>query len=132
MGFRACQDSAIEGAVAEGNEERIDWLELLRELDRDGAGAFGDCAEQSVLDVHLTVLRCMTLGHVLGLVEVIALQLDPGAERAHALDLERVCAAGGEDGEPPSALATRVGHALPEVAGRRADKSLRDVTQSVE
>jgi len=60
------------------------------------------------------------------------LELDLRAERAHALDLQRARVVGGEDGDLDPALAARVGHALAEVAGGRADDGLRLGAEAVQ
>ncbi len=69
---------------------------------------------------------------VFGVVEVIAAQLDGGAQRAHPLDLQRVCAARREDGQRPASFAAGVSHALAEIAGGRTHEPARILSKAMQ
>ena len=94
-----------------------------RELDRDGARALRNRAQEAVLHVERAGRGGVAERRVLGLVEVLAREDHVRPQRTHALDLERVRVDSRENGQLHATLARRKRHALAEVARRGTNET---------
>jgi hypothetical protein len=116
------RDSREQGAVAERDDDGVERFQPTRELHSDRARALGDLPVPPVLDQPRAGLRREALRRFVGLVHDLADLPHVPPERPHALDLQRVRADPREDGQRQPSLSRRPGHALAEIAGRRADE----------
>jgi hypothetical protein len=122
MRFHPAGNAGEKGAVPQGHQDRVERFRPAQQLDSDGAGALGDGGIAAVLHQPRAVLSRKGLSLQMGSVEIVAVEPHVSTQGTHAFHFPGIRGLGGEDGDGEPPLPRGEGHALAEVARRRADK----------
>jgi hypothetical protein len=119
-GLDPARDATRQRAIAERNDDCIPGIAAREQLDADRSGAFGDRRIESILDHRCAGSGGKLARALLGGIEIGSKQAHVRAERAHAVEFERIGGFGREYRQRDTVTTTEVSHRLAEISRARA------------